>query len=201
MIEDRATIYAKMADAMERDPISEDLGRATVPMGRGFAAWKRCNPGQTLLSVTDPEGREWFLTPKQAEVYDLARTYFDHGTVKVREMAAILKMAPSTVSRAMVKLNAIGLLRSLIGRGRYGGMVIFARVKEDGLERLRKAAQAKVKAWREAADRRLSRTISIVASRYSWREIEAHGYQNLYLVSMGATMSAPFTAEDVAGVV
>jgi len=194
-------IYAGMADKRERDPISEDNGRATVPMGRGFARHKRFHPGATYVTVTTLDGQTVELTRTQADVLDLGRTYIETGTVTMREMAEILKVAPSTVWRALVKLASYGLIGYLTGRGRWNRTILFSRGKNDGLERFQKAAKDKVRQWAKATELRFSRLAASVATRYSWKEMEDHGLGHYFLVSKGATMSAPWSAEDVAGVV
>jgi DNA-binding transcriptional ArsR family regulator len=75
----------------------------------------------------------------------------------MRAMATALQVAPSTVSRALTKLASWGLIAYVVGRGRWGGLVIFRRAKDDGMERFRKAAQARVRRWSEAVRRRISR--------------------------------------------
>lgn len=204
MIVDRATYYAAMADKMARDPISQDQGRATVAMGRGFGMWQRCNPGAELVWLRTLDGRDVALTPKQARVFDLIRTYIDNGPVTMRLISEQLGVAPSTVWRAMVKLASWGLIGYLTGRGRYNGTIIFRRGKNDGLDRFTKAAKAKVMGWRLAAERRLSRTKSRVAPYLSERkggtELDSL-YYYLRSISMDATSTLPWTAEDMAEVV
>ena len=196
-------IYAGMADKRERDPISEDMGRATVPMGRGFA-WQRFNRGKELVWVEAMDGHMVGLTPWQVKVYGLAVEMVDHGTVKIRGMATILGCAPSTVSRALVRLMAWGLIGYLSGRGRYSGTVIFRMAKGDSLQRFRDAAKAKVRAWSQAAQRRLSRLQLNVAPYILDGD---RGNDSLYKYlehvtsTKGATLTRDWTAEDVAGVV
>jgi len=197
----RASVYGRMADTMERDPIVTATNRATVPMGRGFDMWRRFNYGAELVSVHDDAGREWFLTPKQAKVYDLARTFIDAGTTRMRFMAKELGMSPSTVSRALWKLQAIGLIAFIVGRGRYAGLIIVKRAANDGLERFREAAKAKLREWRKASEARVSRLIVNVASIYSLRDVEVHGFgngfDNVYVDVMGATLKRPWTPEEL----
>jgi len=181
----------------DRDPTSFDQGRATVPMGRGFAMWRRFHFADALVSVTDDKGREWFLTPKQAAVYDLARTYIENGTTRIRSMALELGFSPSTVSRALVKLQAIGLLAVVVGRGCYGGVIVIGRVANDGLERFREVAKAKLRAWRKAAEDRVSRLKNNVATYYPWKTIEDHGYGNVYGDVMVATLKREWAWEEI----
>lgn len=201
---DRARIYGDIADRMERDPISEDLGRATVPMGRGFK-WARFNREADLVWVSDIDGRMVALTPKQALVYKEMRLHFDTGTVSFRALATRLNLSPSTVSRAAVKLASFGLIAYLTGRGRYAGTLIVKRVStSDGLERFRTVAKAKLRQFREAAERRLSRLQSNVAPYALEKE---RGVDSLYYyltsvsITKGATLKAAWTADDLAGIV
>lgn len=190
--------YHSMAMIGEKAALSGDArGRAAQPMGKGFHTWRRFNEAAELVSVFDDGGREWFLTPKQAKVYDLARTFVDNGTTKIRWMATELGFAPSTVSRALWKLQAIGLIAFIAGRGRYAGLLIINRAKGDGLERFRKAAKAKLREWRMAAERRVLRLKFNVASCYSWKDVEVHGFGNVYVDVMGATLNRPWTASEI----
>lgn len=159
----RALIYGQMADRLERDPIGPDgSGRAVVVNGRGFR-WARFHNVEDLTWVTTLEGKMVGLTPWQAKVYDLARTYMERGTTTVRGMAQMLGCSPSTVSRALVKLMAWGLLGYMTGRGKYSGMLIFKMHKGDGLDRFRQVAKDKVLAWKRATEARVSRLWANVA--------------------------------------
>lgn len=195
-----ATYYAAQADRMERDPYSEDHGRATVPHGRGFGLWQRMNPGVGLLWVDDIDGKPVWVTRTQAELVALLRTFSDGTAVHMRTLAETLGVAPSTVSRGMVKLASFGLLTYTTSRGRHGATIIYRMVGEqfgDVRKRLREAAKARVRAWSKAANDRISRLKSNVASYYSWKEIEEHGYGATYLVTMDATLKRPWTADEL----
>jgi predicted transcriptional regulator len=162
MRDTRAYIYGEMADKLERDPIGPDGGgRAVVVNGRGFR-WSRFHDARSLVWITTMDGRMVALTPKQAEVFDLAKSLiYDPKTM--REMAAMLHVAPSTVSRALTKLAAWGLIAYVSMRGRYASTVIVLRELNDGRDRFRQAAKARVRAWSEAAQRRISRLAANVA--------------------------------------
>ena len=190
----RAAIYGAMADKAERDPVSEFNGRATVPMGRGFGLWQRMNPGKALVSVFDMEGRERYLTPTQAEVTGLALSMVDGEMLTMREMASRLAVAPSTVSRALTKLQAWGILAYVVGRGRFAGLVIMKRAQGDGLDRFRDAAKARVRRWSEAVKRRISRLQFNVAPYVFEKE---RGVDSLYyyLTSIDTNKSATLTAQ------
>lgn len=157
------TAYAYMD--FERDPIQggETMNRATVPMGRGFALWQRMNAGVQLVWVDDLEGRPRAITPKQAQVLALALEMAEGVGVTMRQMAEQLKVSPSTVSRALTKLAAWGIIAYFVGRGRLSGLVIFRRRKDDGREHLRKAAKDRIRRWSQAAQRRVSRLMANVA--------------------------------------
>jgi len=192
--------YAAMADRMERDPIGPDgSGRATVVNGRGFAKWRRFNRDAELVWVKSMDGRMVALTPKQAEVYDLARALmYDPQTM--REMARRLHVAPSTVSRALVKLAAWGLIAYVAMRGRYAAVVIVLRQVGDGRDRFRQAAKAKVREWSKAAERRVSRLWANVAPYINEGESKGSGtlYRDHYLVTyMDATLKAPWSVDDL----
>ncbi len=190
----RDYIYGAMADSFERDPIGPDgSGRAVVVNGRGFQKWQRFNLTAELLWVTTLDGRMVGLTPWQAKVYDLARTYIDHGTVKMREMASILGCSPSTVSRALVKLMSWGLLGYIVGRGRYSGMIVFRMHKGDGLDRFRQMAKAKVKRWAEQSAERVSRLWINVAPYLPRTEKGSSDYwddDSLVTTTKGATLKS-----------
>lgn len=194
--------YAIMADAKERDPIQggDSSNRATVPMGRGFGLWQRMNPGADLVWVDDAEGHPRALTPKQAIVLAAALQMADGAKgLTMRELAGVLQVAPSTVSRALVKLAAWGLIAYVVGRGRWAGLVIFRRATGDGLDRFRQAARDRVRRWKEAAERRISRLIVNVAP-YILEE-RGRGYDSLtsYVLDKGATLTTqrPWTPEEL----
>jgi DNA-binding MarR family transcriptional regulator len=188
--------YAIEADRMDRDPVQESgvNGRATVPMGRGFRLWQRMNPGASLIYVDDMEGRPRALTPTQAEVCALALEMVEGHMLTMRAMAARLGVSPSTVSRALTKLSAWGIIRVIVGRGRFAGLVIFRAMKGDGRDRFRDAAKARVRRWSEAVKRRLSRLEINVAPYLHDRE---RGVDSLYyyLHSLDTSKSATLTAQ------
>ena len=190
----RAAFYGAMADKAERDPVSEFNGRATVPMGRGFGLWQRMNPGKALVSVFDMEGRERYLTPTQAEVTGLALSMVDGEMLTMREMASRLAVAPSTVSRALTKLQAWGILAYVVGRGRFAGLVIMKRAQGDGLDRFRDAAKARVRRWSESVKRRISRLEFNVAPYVfdKGRGVDSLYY---YLTSIDTNKGATLTAQ------
>ncbi len=195
--------YSIMADQRERDPIVDPASatRATVPLGRGFALWQRMNSGAQLVWVDDAEGRPRALTPKQAQVLALALEMIDGVGYTMREMGAVLRVAPSTISRALTKLAAWGLIAYVVGRGRWAGLVIFRRSSGDGMDRFRQAAKARVQRWKLAAQERVSR-LWINVAPYIYEEgrgsYKAHYYQSLVTTNKDATLTAqPFTPEEI----
>jgi DNA-binding MarR family transcriptional regulator len=202
--------YAIEADRMERNPVQapDANGRATVPMGRGFALWQRMNAGAQLVWIDDADGNPRAITPKQAQVLNLALEMIGHGRgITMRDMAATLKVAPSTVSRAITKLQAFGIIGVIVGRGRYAGLVIFRRVQGDGYERLMTSAKARVRRWSEAVKRRISRLEINVAPYILDRE---RGVDSLYHWFLGtntyksatltAQLSKAWTADELEGI-
>jgi len=202
MIDQRAAIYGAMADRMERDPVQtpDANGRATVPMGRGFQAWRRFHPNEETVWVENPEGQLYELTRNQVSVLTASFGCEGTGPITMRGLGAQLKLSPSTISRALVKLASFGLIAYLTGRGRYAGTVIIRRVKADGLERFRVAAKAKVRAWSEAAQRRIARLWVNVAPYV--QEDQGVGSGSLYrdsyyLLTENATLTRPWTPDDL----
>ena len=199
MIDRRAFIYGQMADSFERDPIGPDgSGRAVVVNGRGFR-WQRFNSAESLVWVETIDGRMVGLTPWQLKVYQAAKATVDNGSTSMRALAKTLGCAPSTVSRALVKLMAWGLLGYMTKLGRYSGTIVFTMHKGDGLDRLRRLARDKVKRWKEATDRRVSRLWANVAPYILEGEGVPVTYWDTYSntpIRKGATLKA-WTAEEV----
>lgn len=200
------TAYMTQADRRDRDPVivPGEHKRADVANGARFKTWIKFHSEADLVWVETMDGRMVGLTPWQNRVYQLATTYIDHGHVTIRGLAKALGCAASTVSRALVKLMSWGLLGYMSGRGRYAGSVIFRMAKDDGLERFREAAKAKVRAWAKATRERISRLEINVApyimERKRGSELDSLYY---YLTSIykDATLTAQWSAEDVAGIV
>lgn len=203
------TYYSAMADRLARDPVVEYQGRATVPMGRGFGLWQRMNKGVELVWVTDCDGRPRGLTPTQASVISFALSNMDGPMLTMRAMAASLGVHASTVSRALAKAQAWGLLVYMVGKGRFAGLVIVRYVRDGGfMDDKRKAAKARVRRWSESVQRRLSRLQVNVAPYIleGGRGVDSLYYYLLSIDSsksatLTAQLSREWTAEDVAGVV
>jgi DNA-binding transcriptional regulator YhcF (GntR family) len=150
--------FHSVAAAFDKDQIGlsgDARGRAVQPMSDGWRKYRRFHPGEPVVWVDDADGIPRGLTVRQYRVLTLALEVIDKRFPTMRAMALELNVAPSTVSRALTKLAAWGLIAYVVGRGRYAGMVIVRRVKGDGLERFRKAAKARVRKWYQYAKSRL----------------------------------------------
>lgn len=187
--------------SVERDPIVSFSNRATVPLGRGFR-WQRFHLSETLVWVDDAEGIPRALTPKQYAVLVMALGMIDREMMTMRDMAARLSVAPSTVSRALTKLQAWGLIRVIVGRGRWAGLVILKAVKSDGFAGLRKAAKERIRRWYQASQRRLSRLAANVAPYLSEEGVRVSEIHNLVIDSKDATLTAQrkWTPEELRSV-
>ena len=191
------TYFAIMADGLDRDPVVTNVNRATVPLGRGFRSWQRCNPTLQLVWVDDADGTPRALTPKQAQVLALALEMIDGVGLTMRAMAETLRVAPSTVSRALTKLASWGLIAYVVGRGRFAGLVIFRRAKGDGMERFREAAKARVRRWSQAVAERISRTKFNVASRTLEGRKGVDSLHYYFIGSMDATLKKPWGWDEI----
>jgi DNA-binding transcriptional regulator YhcF (GntR family) len=192
------TFYASVASIGDKAAVSQDMGRATVLLG--WERYRRFNPKEELIWLDDAEGKPRALTTRQYKVLTLALAMIE-GTSRLtmRDMATALQVAPSTVSRALTKLASWGLIAYVVGRGRWAGLVIFRRAKDDGMDRFREAAKARVRRWSQAARDRVSRLEFNVASYFLGRE--ASPARDYYLTTkyMDATLTAqrPWTVEEL----
>lgn len=190
--------YADQADREEgrdHDVSVAYRDRLTASEGAFGRAWVKFNPGVPLVYVDDAEGRPRALTPKQYAVLTLAMDMANGAKgLTMRELARVLEVAPSTVSRALTKLAAWGLIAYVVGRGRLSGLVIFRRAPNDGFDRFRKAARDRVARWKKAAEARVSRLAANVASYSNERK----GYDSLTKWSLSYThthMDATLTTQ------
>lgn len=188
-VDDRARVYGEAYEARQRDPVVDYSNRASVANGR-MSKWERFNRGVQLVYVTDFEGNPRALTPTQARVASLAASLVDGRMLTMREMAGELSVSPSTVSRALAKLSAWGILVYIVGRGRWAGLVIIKYVRDGGhLDYLRRLAKDRVKRWKEAANRRLSRLALNVAPYLSEEGVRVLGDVSSSSSSKGATLT------------
>jgi predicted transcriptional regulator len=189
--------YARMADALDRDPVITpgDHGRADVANGKR-GRWGRYNDPSTLVWVDTPFGRSIALTRNQADIYGAMKLRAGTGIrVTMRELAAELHLAASTIWRAMIRLTALGLIVYQTNRGKYGGTVFLLAEVHDGLDWLRDEAKAKLRAWWKASEARVSRLRSNVASMFPGREQELYRNRNSTERNI-RTEYAPWTPED-----
>ena len=189
--------YMRMADARERDPIiiPGEHGRADVPNGKR-GRWGRYNNSADLVWVTNLEGRLVSLTRNQTNVYGEAQRLDRTGVrVTMRALAANLGVAPSTVYRALVRLQALSLIAYQSNRGRLGGVVFLLREVGDGLDWARDEAKATLRKWWKASEDRISRLRLNVASCFPGREQELYQHRTVPVTVQSATFSE-WTIQD-----
>jgi len=180
----------KPSDFMQSD--------GAMPMTRGWAMYQRCHPGEAQVFVTSPDGQGHMITERQARVLHFALSM--DRLMTMRAIAAELGMAPSTISRALTRLAFFGVIRYVVGRGRYAGLVVLKRFEGDGMDRFKEAAKERVRRWRKAAQERVSRLRVNVALMYSRKEIEegvGGYYLSTYYSSMDATLKRTWTVEEL----
>ena len=189
--------YSSHPRTWERDPIITPTGlRSEVASGK-MAKWMRFNDPSTLVWVTAPDGRMVALTQTQISVYHKVRSLSGTATrVTMREIAAELHCAPSTVYRAAVKLASFGFVAYQSNRGRHGGSMFLLREAKDGLDWFQEDARAKIRRWWKASEERISRLRGNVASMFPGREREL--YQYPYTVDVvGRNKYPAWTAEEI----
>jgi len=189
-------VYAGIADKKERDPYGPDgSGRAVVVNGRGFALYKRFKRGDTVI-VQTLQGKWVELTRTQADVLDVARTYIDQR-ISMATIADELKVARSTVWRALVKLSSFGLIAYMTARGYRHGTIILARGKNDPFDRLQRAAQATVHKWALATKARFSRLRDSVATIVLEEGRRGDSLSDYFLVHSGRNIVQAWTPEEL----
>lgn len=121
------------------------------PMTKGWAAYNRA-----IVPVVDQYGKEHLITEKTFKVYmnALSRITRDDTSTTLREMATEIGVCAQTVSNALRRFMAWGILGYGSVRGKYGGLILFARHKGDGLERYVRLAWESIRA---AWDRKTGR--------------------------------------------
>ena len=118
--------------------------------GRGSVGkrgrWGRYNDPSTLVWVDTVFGRSIALTRNQADIYGAMKLRAGTGIrVTMRELAAELHLAASTIWRAMIRLTALGLIVYQTNRGKYGGTVFRLAEVGDTLDWLRDEAKARLR--------------------------------------------------------
>ena len=193
------TSYAMHQRAWERDPviIPGAHGRADVASGKR-GRWGRYNDPQSLVWAENIDGKMHSLTRNQANVLDYLKAVPMGTRVTMREVADTLKVAASTVYRAMVRLAALAFIAYQSNRGRNGGSMILQRVAGDGLDWCRDLARATLRRWYKAAEARISRLRGNVASCFPGRERELyeHRYSTDTATVIGRNKYPEWTPED-----
>ncbi len=115
--------------------------------------------------------------------------------ITMSAMAASLGVNVSTVSRALAKAQAWGLLVYIAGRGRFAGLAITRYVKGDGFHKAkREIAKARVRRWSEAVQRRVSR-LQINLAPYLHEKERGVDSLYYYLTSITSTKGARLNEE------
>jgi biotin operon repressor len=145
--------WLRLEAEYHRDPVQGNFGPAYAldnPAGfRAYALMSRYSPNHTVHKISDLYGRERWLNDKGWRVMCLALLAIASGTeTSTRELAEKIGCCRMTVSRWITKLTAWGVIGSGVVRGRYGGIVLFARRQGDNLEHWANVARAKIAAIR-----------------------------------------------------
>ena len=141
--------YANEADRIDRGPQLYG-GNAAIVSLRCF---KYYHPDQGSW-LTAPDGKERWVGPKTSRIYAILMR--DGGTDKLITMAAVAREAfcsTSTVSRAILRLQAFGFLAIDVFRGRNGGMRIRRRYNTDSLRHYAAAAWRRIRSALNVASR------------------------------------------------
>ncbi len=122
-----------------------------APMSKGWAAYNKAT-----IAVRDQWGNQHMVTAKTHTVLLIAlgRIARNETSTTLREIGTEAKVCAQTVANALRKFTAWGILATGSVRGKYGGLILFARSKGDGLEHFaRMAAQYLREAWARKMDR------------------------------------------------
>lgn len=139
--------YAREADRIARGPQLYG-GNAAIVKLRCF---KYYHPDMGSW-ITTPEGKDKWIGPKTARILAILHREQGHR-VTMTSISSEAKCSTSTVSRAVVKLQSMGLFAIDVTRGRNGGIVARARKAGDGLRRYVDAAWARIRSWINVASR------------------------------------------------
>ncbi len=165
--------WHSMAMLADRSAVSEDMGRASQPMGKG---WRDYHKGEATIEVIGFDGQRHYITPKQYQVYRAVQLLKERATLTM--IAASIGVATSTVSRALLRLASFGLVAYDTQRGRYGGVTMLALASVD-LKRRAQAAWEVLKGYRMRAEARwyerlarsgysILRPIGVVNAKLNW---------------------------------
>lgn len=141
--------WLRLEESYHRDPIQANFGAAyTLENPAGFRAYmtmSRYDPRHSIHKVVDLYGRERWLNDNGWRILALALLHIASDTqTTLTVMSQKLGVHRQTVSRWITKLTAWGMIGSGTVRGRYGGIVLFARKVTDNLERYAQKAREKL---------------------------------------------------------
>lgn len=135
-------LYAAMADAQApRESYYFGLNDPSVAGLRAFIRYHKDARQDYVIN-----GRMRSLTHKQVAMAGLfSRISVTHEHATIRSLAKEAHVAPSTVSRFMLKLQAWGQYAIDVTRGRNGGITVRLRTLRDGLSEYASRAWERIK--------------------------------------------------------
>ncbi len=155
--------WHSMASAFSAGQVSlsgDATGRAVMPMSDGWRKYQRFDPSAEPVWIDDAEGNPHWMTQTAARIASALMALPEGTATTWVRLSADLGVAASTVSRTATKLMAWGRIAYVTGRGRYGGTLVMKRSLGDGLDRFRKVAKARIRAWAIAASKRWNERVS-----------------------------------------
>lgn len=159
--------YAGMADHERvRRARQSQTSDGLHPMTKG---WERYRPDVIPVPIRDAWGNVRLVTPNQAQVLAVARTH-EGETIRATVIASSLGVATSTVTRALVRLAAYGLVAYDTVRGRFGGITFLSTAWADIRMRSR-SAWSRIRDERGKAWQRYLRKLD--TSLYWWSGLDA----------------------------
>jgi hypothetical protein len=182
--------YAREADRIARGPQLYG-GNAAIVSLRCF---KYYHPDQGSW-LTNPEGLEKWVGPKTARIYAiLHRKGFGGSRTTMSAISSEAMCSRSTVSRGIVRLQALGFLVAEVTRGRNGGVTVRLRTKSDGLKHYAAAAWARIRSWINVASTHKEGSEVVISPEHDPRKVTSNP-----LLTMDATFSEvpwTFTSRD-----
>jgi len=141
-----------------------------MPMSSG---WARYHPTVALLPVRDGFGNTVLLTPNQHRILIVGRS-LEGEKVSAGTIAASIGVATSTVTRALTRLAAYGLVAYDTAKGRYGGITFIATAWAD-LKARSKRAWGRIRQDRDRAwDRYIGK---LERTGYFWSGLNVASYR------------------------
>jgi hypothetical protein len=170
-------------------------GRAAQPMSDGWAKYRRFDPNAEPVWIDDAEGNPHWMTQTAGRIASALMALPDGTATTWVRLSAELGVAASTVSRVATKLMAWGRIAYVTGRGRYGGSLVMKRTIGDGLERFRKVAKARIRAWTIAASKRWNERVSRSGFNRATYETWRKGSSTTITNTVGCTIE--WTVDDL----